>query len=329
MIGMKEYEITLGSIPEHFKVHGTDGFFRRMPEEIAKTVSSEVLRQSKLPAGGRIRFRTDSPQIYVRIEFATREVNNGFDILSGCLRSGHCPPDENADFLEGTFYSEMCGEGKRSCDITVFLPRTVQIKRVVIGIEDGRKLEDPDPYKITAPVVFYGSSITMGACIGLPGRTYTALVSEALGADHLNLGFGGAAKGEPEMAEYIATLKMSAFVFDYDHNADTAEYLRKTHKPFFDIVRKARPDLPILLMSRPDTDRDPASAAEARRVILDTFHGALDDGDRYVDFVDGFYLFGNYSRGLCTTDGCHPNELGAQRMADTVYPRLKALMERK
>ena len=330
MIRMKEYEITPGNIPEHFTVHGTDNYFRRMPEEIAKTVSSEVLRQSKLPAGGRIRFRTDSPQIYVRVEFANRELNNGFEITSGGRRSGHCPPDENADFLEGTFYSEMCGEGKRSCDITVFLPRTVQLKRAVIGIEDGRKLEDAEPYKITAPIVFYGSSITMGACVGLPARTYTALVSEALGADHLNLGFGGAAKGEPEMARYIATLKMSAFVMDYDHNADTAEYLRETHKPFFDTVRRAQPDLPILLMSRPNTDSDFEGSCAARRVILDTFHAALDAGDKHVDFVDGFYLFGNYSRELCITeDGCHPSELGAQRMADTVYPRLKALTERK
>ena len=91
MIRMKEYEITPGNIPEHFTVHGTDKYFRRMPEEIAKTVSSEVLRQSKLPAGGRIRFRTDSPQIYVRVEFANREINNGFEITSGGRRSGHCP----------------------------------------------------------------------------------------------------------------------------------------------------------------------------------------------------------------------------------------------
>ena len=328
MIKMKDFEITPGNIPEHFKVYGTDDRFIRMPLDIAATVSEEVLRQSVFPAGGRIMIKTDSPQIHVRIEFADKNENNGFDVLSDGMRSGGCAPDADADALEGTFYSEMSDGGKRACNVTVFLPRTAPLKRAIIGIEDGRQITDPDPYKIVKPVVFYGSSITMGACIGAPSRTYTSIVAEALCADHINLGFGGAARGEREMAEYIAGLDMSAFVLDYDHNAGSPEYLRETHKPFFDIVRRAHPDLPILMMSRPNTDADFYESCAARRVILDTFHAALDDGDRHVDFIDGFHLFGNYSRELCTSDGCHPTELGAQRMADTVYPRLKALMER-
>ena len=50
------------------------------------------------------------------------------------------------------------------------------------------------------------------------------------------------------MADYINTIDMGVFVYDYDHNAPTVEHLANTHKPFFDRIRQAHPDIPILMM---------------------------------------------------------------------------------
>ena len=41
-------------------------------------------------------------------------------------------------------------------------------------------------------------------------------------------------------------------------------------------------------------------------------------GDQNVYFIDGYSLFGGEYRDSCTVDGCHPNDLGFCRMADTI-----------
>lgn len=56
---------------EPFKIYGVfkeDGLFCRMPKNVAKTVSEGVEALSLNTAGGRIRFRTDSPYIVLHVE---------------------------------------------------------------------------------------------------------------------------------------------------------------------------------------------------------------------------------------------------------------------
>ena len=331
---MKEFIISKYSIPAPMKLYGVSEDFRRMPVDAAARVSEPVLRMSGCPTGGRIRFRTDSDRIDVRIKLEKGECNSGADVISDGRLCASIFARSDADAEYGAtvdiseFGKDYSGMQKKVHDVTVYLPRTAPLVSMTISIEDWATPEEPTPYPIEKPVVFYGSSITMGATCPSAAIAYTALAAEAIGANHINLGFGGNAYGEPEMAEYIASLDMSAFVMDYEHNASTIEYLASTHEPFFDIVRKARPDLPILLVSRPDTDRDFLRSCRGRRVIMDTFYSALDAGDRRVDYVDGFYLWGNENRDRLTSDGCHPNELGHAEMAKVVAPRLKALIDR-
>ena len=82
---------------------------------------------------------------------------------------------------------------------------------------------------------YYGSSITEGCSATHPSCNFVAYTERWVDADFVNFGFSGSAFGEPEMAKFIAKQKMSAFVFDYDHNADSADHLRKTHEPVFKI----------------------------------------------------------------------------------------------
>ena len=51
---------------------------------------------------------------------------------------------------------------------------------------------------------FYGSSITHGNFSYAPSQTYVAHAARRLGIDAFNLGFGGGAWLEPELAEHIA-----------------------------------------------------------------------------------------------------------------------------
>nr|WP_252891708.1 SGNH/GDSL hydrolase family protein [Thermoclostridium stercorarium] len=169
--------------------------------------------------------------------------------------------------------------------------------------------------------------MTEGGCAPRPGTAYTSILSRWLDADYFNYGFSGGAKGELVFAEYIAKHKnISVFVYDYDHNAPTPEHLANTHEPFFKVIREAHPDIPIVMMSRPDFDRDPKDSIERRNIIYQTYINAKKSGDNNVYFVDGMQFFGPVGRSECTIDGCHPNALGFMRMAETLYPLMSHLL---
>jgi lysophospholipase L1-like esterase len=206
------------------------------------------------------------------------------------------------------------------------LPRNEELEDVIIELDDDARIDAPTPYTLEVPMVFYGSSITEGGCASRPANAYTALLSRWLDADYINLGFSGAAKGELELATYIAGLEMSVLVIDYDHNAPNVEHLEQTHELFFKEIRKIRPNLPILFLTKPDFDSNPGDSAKRREVIYKTYENARLSGDELVYFIDGETYFGKTNRESCTIEGCHPNDLGFMRMAETIYPVVKQII---
>ena len=148
-----------------------------------------------------------------------------------------------------------------------------------------------------------------------------------LDADFINLGFSGSCKGELNMADYIGSLDASVLVMGFDHNAPSPEFLMEYHEPFFKRVRELRPEMPIVLITRPrfkaDEDRDARMA-----VVKRTYANAVASGDKNVYFVPtppSLAPIGNDG----TVDGCHPNDLGFWFMAQGLYPTLKKILESK
>ena len=135
--------------------------------------------------------------------------------------------------------------------------------------------------------------------------------------DYINLGFSGNGRAELPIVNYMATLPMLAFVSDYDHNAPNAEYLRETHFRMYEIIREAHPDIPYIMVSRPDC-LNSTSAYDRKTVIIDSFREARERGDKNVYFVDGEGMFRGPYEDSCTVDGCHPNDLGMMKMADAI-----------
>ena len=154
--------------------------------------------------------------------------------------------------------------------------------RPYFRLTEGALLERA-PYAVGKPVVFYGSSITQGGCASRPGNAYPALLSRRLSMEYVNLGFSGNARGEGSMARHIAALNPAAFVMDYDHNAPTPEYLRETHCRLYTTIREKNPDIPYIMLSRPDFTTHPEKdSIERRRVVEDTFRYARAQGDKHV-----------------------------------------------
>lgn len=309
--------------------------FWRLPEDYHQ-INQGIQTLAKHTAGGRIRFRTDSPFVALAVKLLNTGLmvhmpltgKSGCDIYLGAGgKSVYKMTALPVDNLTQS-YGAVCFKKPEMEDVTVNLPLYNGIKAVYIGISPKAKIASPTPYSLTKPIVYYGSSITQGGCASRPGNAYPAILSRWLDADYLNLGFSGSAKGEPEMAEYIAQLEISVFVMDYDHNAKTKEELAATHQRFFQQIRKANPSLPVIMLSKPDFAKDPEDSAARREIIRNTYEQAKAEGDENVWFVDGELLFGSLMPDSCTVDGIHPNDLGFMRMAETVRPLLAEVIDR-
>lgn len=318
-----------------FRIYGVkmdDGRYRRLPEAVAAATNDGVLALHANTAGGRVRFVTNSPRIAIHaamdgmfqsphFAFAGKA---GFDVYqNGLYRKTFMPPVDMKDGFESVIETRLT----EKAEILIHFPLYANVKHLYIGIEEGSVLEAAKEYAIEKPVVYYGSSITQGGCASRPGNAYQNIQSRLLDFDHINLGFSGSAKAEDAIIDYINDLEMSAFVYDYDHNAPTAEYLAKTHERMFKRIREAHPDLPILMLSRPQPilwNPDDASRLE---IVRRTYENALAAGDKNVYFIAGQELMADVKcEGL--VDGVHPNDAGFVSMARAMMPVLKKMLNR-
>ena len=304
-----------------FKVYGVfkeNGKYRRMPEEVAKSVSEGVYALHSNTAGGRVRFVTDSSYIAICVKmdglgkmphFALTG-SIGFDLYAdNYYAKTFVPPFDVEDGYESIFEFEK----KERREITINFPLYSNVCELFIGLQDTAYVSEAKAYKNDKPIVYYGSSITQGGCASRPGMSYQAIISRTFNYDYINLGFSGSAKAEDEMIDYIKNLDMSIFVYDYDHNAPTVEHLEKTHEKMFKAIREKNPLLPVVMMSRPKLFLTEEEKTR-RNIIETTYRNAILSGDKNVYFIDGEAL-----TELCedsgTVDNCHPTDFGFASMA--------------
>ncbi len=314
-----------------FKVYGVfkeNGVFRRIPEDVAKKVSDGVYALHTNTAGGRVRFRTDSPYVAIRVKmncigkmphFALAG-SAGFDLYADNVYvNTYVPPYDVSDGYEDCI---DLGEGGMR-DITINMPLYSNVKEIYIGLKKEAKTDTPLPYSIEKPIVFYGSSITQGGCASRPGTSYESAVSRYFDCNYINLGFSGNARAEDAMIDYVKNLDMSVFVLDYDHNSPNEDHLRATHEKMFRAVRESNPSLPIIIMSRPKHLLNEWET-ERLEIITQTYINAVARGDKNV------YLLTNKDlTALCgnegTVDNCHPTDFGFASMAQAVISIIKKI----
>lgn len=309
-----------------------DGFPFRQPGEKLSRLPAGLTEQTFSPgvhalagntSGGAIRFRAASPELYLMAapastaamrhmpatgvsgyDFYYRDADGRWKFLKNAAANG-LDPEKSAAIPAR---AEMT-------DYMLVLPLYSGVEKIFIGTVPGAALEPPTPYAIRDNLCFYGSSITQGGCASRPGNSYTAMLARELDAPQVNLGFSGSARGETALAALIARIPMALFVYDYDHNAPDADFLRATHAPFFRAIRAARPEVPVIMLSGCSRCED------ARRdIIRQTYLDAVSGGDKKVWFIDGASLFREAGQEYCTVDGIHPNDLGFYMMFRTILP---------
>jgi len=330
---LKESDVVFYDIKsDPFKVYGLYNYreekvYKRLPDDVAAATSKGVSILALDTAGGRVRFSTDSE--YVAINAAMPFVSHlshmpltgsgGFDLYIDSDGGSRYFKTFKPDSGITVGYESVLHFGSRKMrNITINFPSYNHVNELYIGLQKDARVGMGAAYLSKLPVVFYGSSITQGACSSRPGLIYENFISRKYDLDYIDLGFSGNGRAELPIVNYMATLPMLAFVSDYDHNAPDAEYLRETHFRMYEIIREAHPDIPYIMVSRPDCLVSADSGYARKAVIIDSYREARARGDKNVYFIDGEGIFRGPYEDSCTVDGTHPNDLGMAKIAEAI-----------
>ena len=307
------------------KLYGLRPDYSRVNDYVYEVLSHVGLTVCTYAAGGRLRFASSSPEVRVKVTLSSCVPLGPMTLsgVAGCdvyIDNEYVGTYAPGDFgiTEYEFSFENKGE-----QIQINLPIASKVADVKVECDDIRL---PREYTVTKPVVFYGSSITNSVCATSPGNTYPAILSRRLDCDYINFGMAGSCRGEERFAEYISEYDMSMLIIGYDHNALNVEELEERHERFFKTVRKHHPDLPVLIMSKPDLFNDHVNNTKRRDVIYRTYSNAQAAGDENVYFLDGRWF---YDRPIpeMTADGLHPTDETFERFADILEPAIRRLLK--
>ena len=316
---------------EPFKIYGVykaegENHFRRIPQDVANATNDGVKGLSRHCAGGRVRFTTNSNKIVVKAKLVdvgqmfhtTPLMQYGFDLYHDAPRGSRYLGTFKPAFANRCDYECELAVPSGEKELTLNFPLYGCVESLEIGIVDGSTLGAHTPYTYEKPIVYYGSSITQGGCASRPGKSYQDMICRRFDYNYINLGFSGSARGEDAICDYMASLAMSAFVSDYDHNAPSTEHLKNTHFKLYEKIRAKHPDIPYIMVTRPDFKYN-HDCFEHRAIVMESYIKARRNGDKNVYFVDGSEFFVGEETFLeMTVDTCHPTDDGFAKMAKSI-----------
>lgn len=308
-----------------------ESVFSRMPEAIACKISEGVLDRAKRCAGVRLRFKTNSKQLGIRVKFSktvqfpaqSAISTKGFDVyVGGKYISSLFSQNINTSSFEDIIDLGNCEEK----DIIIYFPYNAVIENIGLALDNEAFVVEGNDYEIRNPIVFYGSSITQGFCVSRPGNTFTAMLSRMLNFDYINLGFSGVCRGEEDMAEYLGSLNKSVFICGYDHNEQCLNDLKERHLPFYIKFREKDSNSPILFVSSPNSICKGEMMYPRMNVVRETYEYAKSIGDKNVYFINGQTIYPDKLRFDCSADAIHPNDLGSYMISTKIYYTLKKIL---
>lgn len=312
----------------------TELFYDRLPARAKGVVRDAVWNLSRHSAGMLVRFRTDATTIWA--DYGLQSANlamahmpatgkSGLDLYAedkqGNLRwiavVKPTAQQMNIKLIEGLLPGER--------NYIIYLPLYNGTEYLKIGVPKENKFIPVAP-RTEKPMVFYGTSITHGACASRPGMPHPALLGRWLNRPVINLGFSGNGRMELEVGQYIAEIDPSVFVIDCLPNMNGPWVVERT-EPLVHQLRKARPNVPIMLVedrTKPNAPFLPSRQRghdESRAALQTAYKNLQQAGVDKLYYLEGDKLLGKDRED--TTDGSHPSDLGFYRQAKAMLPVLK------
>lgn len=314
----------------------TEKYYDRLPKRAKGVVRDAVWNLSRHSAGMLTRFRSDATEIWIdhtvtspKLAMAHMPATgvSGIDLYAtddqGQSRwlavSRPSSPTTKTKLINSIIPAER--------EFTAYLPLYNGTESLKIGVPKGASFEPVTP-RSTKPILFYGTSITHGACASRPGMPHPAILGRRFNRPVINLGFSGNGKMEKEVGQFLCELDPVVYVIDCLPNMVGSDVAERA-EPLVRQLRDARPETPILMVE----DRTYANAPfvlskqtrhkEARDALRAAYQRLIKDGFKQLGYIDGDTMLGDDRDD--TTDGSHPNDLGFFRQANTLEPALRQL----
>ena len=313
-------------------------WFDRLPAKADGKVTPAVWGLSRDSAGLMVRFQTDATTLYTRYTLSKSNLAmphmpatgvSGLDLYArndkGQWRWVQVTRP-GAQKVETTIISGLA-PGLR--EYAAYLPLYNGIEALEIGVPAGAKFTGLAP-RTERPVVFYGTSITHGACASRPGMVHTAILGRRLDRPVINLGFSGNGRMDTAVGELLTEIDAAAYVIDCLPNMGPADVTAKC-VPLVKLLRAARPNTPIILVEDRRFTNDWITPAKAKfhddnhAALRAAYEQLLKDGITKLSYIPGDHLYGDDTEGA--TDASHANDLGFMRQADIFEPFLRAALK--
>lgn len=316
--------------------------YDRLPAKAEGVVRDAVWNLSRDSAGECVRFMTDAPRIEARWTLTSERLAmphmpatgvSGLDLYarddSGRWRWLACAQPKAVGKNQATVVATGIKPGQR--EYLLYLPLYNGVTSVEIGVPAAHTLADAPDYapERARPIVFYGTSITHGACASRPGMVHTAILQRRYQRPVINLGFSGNGRMETEVTALLTELDAEMFVIDCCPNLAGPDTAART-RPLVKQLRAARPDTPILLVEdRRYTDAwligSKAERNDGNHAALKAaFDDLTKEGVPHLYYLGGDDLLGDDGDGA--VDSSHPNDLGFWRQAEAFAKVLDPLL---
>lgn len=312
--------------------------YARLPDRAESMVRKPLWDLSRNSAGLALNFKTDAPNIKVRY---TVDGPHSMPHMPATGVTGvdlyRVGDNGEEDFcFSGYSFADTVSfsfsvPGDRVAEYHLNLPLYNTVTWMEIGTPDGASFEFL-PRAEEKPVVVYGTSIAQGACSSRPGMGWINIMRRNLDMPVVNLGFSGNGRLEPEMLSLISEIDAELYVLDCMPNLTTTPD-ETVEKLVTDAVHqlRAKSNAPILLVEHAGYSNGETNAhqkktysrlnASQRRA----FDKLQSEGIGNLYYITRGEL--NYSPDAWV-DYVHPSDLGAQRQADVVGARVKAILNK-
>jgi len=314
---------------------GNGKLISRIPNKLRLTLNPNAKLRALCAAGCEIRFNLEDK--FARIVLSCEEPSIA-EVFQGNFQiSWHIidtePTEIKVSLPENIAFLDKVTKEKQ-------LPFDAHLTRVILPYNPRTRLlaiegETSLPRRGQTPerrYLAYGSSITHGFRSYRPTGSYAMRTAQRLGVDLLNLGFGGGAFCEPQIADYMAERKDWDFAtlemgINMIHRFSTKEFQKRVEY-LVEKIAKAHPDKWVFcidLFTFADDFNPPAKKhREFRRVVRETVENL--DMPKLV-YVDGRRLLKDVS-GL-TFDLVHPAPSGMEEIATALSNIIQTKMKKQ
>lgn len=318
----------------------TETRYERLPEYLQDKSRARIWELGKNTAGLAVRFRTNSSSISVRWNLlGDIRMNHmsyvgikGVDLYSltkdgewRFVNSGKPTGREN----QARIIANMSNEER---EFILYLPLYDGVTHLEIGVDSLALLTQPEiasPKRSNA-IVYYGTSISQGACASRPGMAHTNILSRQLDREIINLGFSGNAFLDDEIADIMASYPASLYVIDCMPNVNV-KLIEEKLETFYRKLRDSRPHTPILFIENPIfpfaqfDEYTHSNLMEKNKALYKVYEKLKKEGDDQLYFLSSENVIG--SDGEATVDGIHFTDLGFMRYADILRPLIRDILK--